>query len=502
MSAPGAGLRMRILPAALAAGLLLHGCQAGAPSRDAWPTRAQGASSLYTPLPGPPPASGGRVQEGEPDPGNAPAPRAGASSLAAAGGAAGGEGDGSGLGGTGHRGGIGGTGLRAEGGLGGTGIVGTVTAFGSIVVQGRHVALPADVRVREEDRPADTGRLRVGQVVSVLAIERHAGHGPVARVVRIRYAVEGPVTTVRRAGRTVALSVAGQAVRLAPGALIEGGKEAALRPGRWVRVSGLRRADGSIRATYLLLAARAPDQPRVAVRGVPEPDGAGRLRIGELRLAVQDRQVRPGLPVRLVGHLEGGRLRVAAVEPDRLLPDGGAGARRVMLEAFVQRAALGLGVLRVGGLPVRIGPQTRIVGGDLGSLTPDRLVRVVLPSPSQPLPEPPEAERIEVLDEHAEPLSLPVMPGELSSPGVAPVDELPGHGPDGMAGPPEAPEPGEPPESPEMPEDGEPPETPEAPEGPEGPEAPEAGEVPDLEDVTGGPMPEPLEMPEMPERDD
>ncbi len=395
--------------------------------------------------------------------------------VAALGGAGGGEQDGSGLGGTGHRGGIGGTGLRAEGGIGGTGIVGTVTAFGSIVVQGRHIGLAPALEVSEEAHPASPADLRVGQVVAVLAVERRAGR-PEAIRVRVRYAVEGPVAAVGHAAGGTWLTVAGQHVQLAPAARVEGGS---LQPGAWAQVSGLRRADGTVRATFVRFGP-APPGGRVAVRGVPRRDGQG-LRIGALPLEDPQGRLRDGVPVRVRGTISLGRLHVAEVEPDRFAPGP---AHRLALEAYVQERIPERRILRVGGLPVRIGPATRIVGGDLGSLVPDRLVRVEVPAPTVPLPEEaPEAARIEVLDEHAAPLSLPLLPGEAGAPAHAPE-----------SGAPEAEAPGH-----ETSSEGEPPEM-EPPhlEGPEA-EAPEAEalevELPELEGPgTEGPEMEPPEM--------
>ncbi len=404
--------------------------------------------------------------------------------MAALGGAGGGDQDGSGLGGTGHRGGIGGTGLRAEGGLGGTGIVGTVTAFGSIVVQGRHIGLAPALEVSEEARPASPADLRVGQVVAALAVERRAGRLEAIRV-RVRYAVEGPVAAVGHAAGGTWLTVAGQHVQLAPAARVEGGS---LRPGAWARVSGLRRADGTVRATFVRLDPAPPPGGRVAVRGVPRRDGQG-LRIGALPLEDPQGRLRDGAPVRVRGTMSLGRLHVAEVQPDRFAPGP---AHRLALEAYVQESLPERRILRVGGLPLRIGPETRIVGGDLGSLAPDRLVRVEVPAPKAPIPEEaPEALRIVVLDEHVEPLSLPLPPGGMG---------LSGHGPDGgagdmaemkMEGPEgpgaEAPAGAEPPEPPEM-EAGEAAEMPET-EPPE-PEAPGEAEPPEMEIGETAEMPE------------
>jgi len=395
--------------------------------------------------------------------------------LAALGGAGGGEQDGSGLGGTGHRGGIGGTGLRAEGGIGGTGIVGTVTAFGSIVVQGRHIELAPALEVSEETRPASPADLRVGQVVAVLATAERAGR-PVALRVRVRYAVEGPVAAVGQGGGGTWLTVAGQRVQLAPAARVEGGSP---RPGAWAQVSGLRRADGTVRATFMRLRPAPPPGARVAVRGVPRTDGQG-LRIGTLPLEDPQGRLRDGVPVRVRGTMSLGRLHVAEIETDRFAPGP---VHRLALEAYVQERIPERRILRIGGLPVRIGPATRIVGGDLGSLAPDRLVRVEVPAPTVPLPEEaPEAARIEVLDEHAAPLSLPLLPGEAGAPVHAPE-----------AGGPEVETPGHETSEGELPEM-EPPHL----EGPEA-EAPEAEgpdvELPEMEGPeTEGPEMEPPEM--------
>src|SRR6185369_3233583 len=74
-----------------------------------------------------------------------------------------------GIGGTGIRtGGIGGTGI-SNGGIGGTGIVGVITGFASICVNGVEVHYGADTPVLADGRQAQAGDLAVGQVVAVSA---------------------------------------------------------------------------------------------------------------------------------------------------------------------------------------------------------------------------------------------------------------------------------------------------------------------------------------------
>lgn len=136
--------------------------------------------------------------------------------------------------------GIGGTGVSvADRGIGGTGIVGTVTAFGSVWVNGLRVDLPKTTQVRIEGRPAQPGDVRIGQTVAMTA----APGGPTgltAQTLEVRFAVAGPVERTT-AGSTLVL---GQRIDLAE---VEG--TTALTPGRWVAISGLRRPDGVIDAS-------------------------------------------------------------------------------------------------------------------------------------------------------------------------------------------------------------------------------------------------------------
>lgn len=136
--------------------------------------------------------------------------------------------------------GIGGTGVSvADRGIGGTGIVGTVTAFGSVWVNGLRVDLPPTTAVRIEGRPAQPGDVRIGQTVAMTAVPG-GPTGLTARTLDVRFAVAGPVDRVTAGGALVL----GQRIDLA-----EAERTTALTPGRWVAVSGLRRPDGVIDAS-------------------------------------------------------------------------------------------------------------------------------------------------------------------------------------------------------------------------------------------------------------
>ncbi len=156
-----------------------------------------------------------------------------------------------GIGGTGGRaggsagqaadgqGGIGGTGSVAEG-MGGTGlpadatrvgIVGTITGFASVCVNGMEVHYQPQTPVTENGTPASPAALAVGQVVAIEAVKGPGGWN--ARAVAIVNALEGPVTGPP--GPDGAFKVMGHPVKLARGGKLAVGP---LQVGMPVKVSG------------------------------------------------------------------------------------------------------------------------------------------------------------------------------------------------------------------------------------------------------------------------
>jgi hypothetical protein len=278
-----------------------------------------------------------------------------------------------GLGGTGapavararDPGGLGGTGQVAEGGLGGTGIVGVVTGFGSICVNGIKVDYAPDTPVLRDGRPVPQSELSVGQVVALQA----EGDAPAlrARHIAVLDAVVGPLGSVDAAGAR--FTVMGQAATaLAPGDLN------GFRTGQWVRVSGLRLASGEIRATRVQAAPEGP----VWVAGMLTRVEPGAWWIGGTR-------VEPGTSALPAGLLPGQEVGVQG----RWL-----GNDRVALSALSirpTRAALGaVGeavlngyVHQVQGREVTLGfetltlaPSLQVVGGRLEALRAGQPVRV------------------------------------------------------------------------------------------------------------------------------
>ena len=197
-----------------------------------------------------------------------------------------------GLGGTGQvaqRPGLGGTGQVAEGGLGGTGIVGVVTGFGSICVNGVKVDFDGDTPVQRDGRPSSLNELAVGQVVAL----RAQGEGERFQAERIAVldAVVGPLGMLDRS--TGQLEVMGQR-----GTALELQDLVGIAVGDWVRVSGQRRADGEIRATRV----QAVPPGEALLVGSASRDPAG-WRIGDARLEL-------GSYLSTVSWREGGELRV------------------------------------------------------------------------------------------------------------------------------------------------------------------------------------------------
>lgn len=193
-----------------------------------------------------------------------------------------------GIGGTGiDGGGIGGTGQRAESEFA---VLGVVTGFASICVNGIEVHYDAVTPVSLNGEPASAGALAVGKVVAVRAV----GSGTQARAqaIDIVDAAVGPLTAVESAGAL--LQVHGRRVRIGPSTMLGGGltreRLAAARIGETMRVSGLRAADGTIVATRLETAAPGAR----ALAADPAEPGAGRFLVQGYVADVQPQALRVG----------------------------------------------------------------------------------------------------------------------------------------------------------------------------------------------------------------
>lgn len=247
--------------------------------------------------------------------------------------------------------GIGGTGISAEGdrgiggtgSTGGTGILGVITGFASVCVNGLEIHTAPTLAVELEGVAASPAQLRAGQVVVVEAV------GPPealrARRLAVRHEVIGPVEQQRGAE---GLRVAGQEVRFTPE--MRGGS--AWRIGDWVAVSGLRRPDGRVMASRI----DRRDPGPVLVRGIVEQDPQG-LHIGALPFQ-PPLTLRPGAAVTVTGRFAEGRFVTESVSGDLLLTDParafGAGVERLVIDSYFTMTD---GVLQLGGTSFGLAPQ-------------------------------------------------------------------------------------------------------------------------------------------------
>ena len=263
--------------------------------------------------------------------------------------------------------GIGGTGAPARAvasadggdrGIGGTGIVGVVTGFASVCVNGVEVAYDSATPVAIDGTAAAPAALRVGQVVVLDA--SGAQDRLFARSIAVRHQVIGPIQTIADHGTV--LTVAGQQVLLdgaVPGA-------AHLAAGQWIAVSGLVGIGGAIHATRIDPAPDGMVLVRGTLRGTADAPA-----IGQLALHPQPGQtVAPGSPVIVRGRFADGALQTGHLQPDLLDSDPaayfGAGTQHYLIETY---AAFGGGHVEIDG-----GLQVPVAGGAAWSGAPSRAI--------------------------------------------------------------------------------------------------------------------------------
>lgn len=255
--------------------------------------------------------------------------------------------------------GIGGTGapvslapaITADRGIGGTGIVGVVTGFGSVFVDGIEVAYDNSATVDIDGGVSSVSALRAGQLVVVQADGSVAS--PYAKTISVRTAVAGRIDALERGSGT--LTVAGQTVAVPEGTW--GANQFGM--GDWVRVSGLRRDDGTIVASRL---DTAPAGGLLA-RGQVGRDDSG-VRVGNLPLSgAVAASVKDGQYVVVTGGYAAGHGQVSAVAADPLWPNPaayfGAATNRLFVQAFVR---VDKGSVSINGVPIKSAPA--ITGQD------------------------------------------------------------------------------------------------------------------------------------------
>ncbi len=229
----------------------------------------------------------------------------------------------SGIGGTGtpvnrkNGSGIGGTGIIAnDSGIGGTGqktdhqagiIIGTITGFGSICVNGIEIHYSDSTPVSINGETGKVELLAIGQVVSVNVIG--TGNEVQAQDINVINVVAGPITDIETASNRV--TVLGQQVQLSAKTQFSAGTTAVtdiqnLQKGNFIQVSGLREADGNIIASRV---EKTVEQNIVHIRGTATDVTAGRFKVGNMTIETKDhRFVNEGQEITVNGEIVDGKI--------------------------------------------------------------------------------------------------------------------------------------------------------------------------------------------------
>ncbi|MGE4063688.1 MAG: DUF5666 domain-containing protein [Rhodospirillaceae bacterium] len=258
--------------------------------------------------------------------------------------------NGDGLGGTGAPNGTmiaGVDGKKNGDGIGGTGILGTISGFGSIIVNGGAWEFDRNTAVESDGKPSSLEALKVGQVV--MGVARMRGDKFYLDTLEIQHAVTGPVGAIDYGAET--MTVLGQKVKLN----LAGDKAAidafrTLQAGDTVSVSGLRMEDGTIVASRV--DEQAKDDGRVLLRGLATVSG-GTVRIGDLTITPSSdtlvSQPVTGGQVFVSGRMINGQFVADVVSGAKALPFG-KDVGDVSLEAYAPASA---GPLSVQGIAIQ-----------------------------------------------------------------------------------------------------------------------------------------------------
>lgn len=164
--------------------------------------------------------------------------------------------------------------FSSDRGLGGTGIIGTISAFGSIWVNGVEIELTSSTQLLMDGAAATEADLRVGQQVKVLT-RYHQGE-VVAATVLIEHQLIAVVEGVAADGSEILLL--GQRVQRAP---LAPGVWPSVRLGDTVRISGYHGADQTLLATDVMPIAKSTEW---MIKGRLRGDAAGNRAIGTVVL--------------------------------------------------------------------------------------------------------------------------------------------------------------------------------------------------------------------------
>jgi hypothetical protein len=215
--------------------------------------------------------------------------------------------------------GIGGTGMvlsPGDDGIGGTGIIGTITEFGSIFVNGQEIDYDRDQTVMIDGIASSNKALKIGHVVKVVAT--NSDNHLVTNSISIDHEVIGPISAIDHDKATA--TVLGQPVIMSARK-----KMGPFKIGDWVAVSGLRRTNGTIVASLVEPSTRGKIQ--VIGTAKQQTEALNTLKTVHLSDAVEGRQ-------RLRGVFQNGVLIDIRLDPAPLFTRADK-VTRVIAEEFI-----------------------------------------------------------------------------------------------------------------------------------------------------------------------
>ncbi len=204
--------------------------------------------------------------------------------------------------------GIGGTGMLAqENGSDTTAIIGAITGFGSIFINGVEIAIPSKTMVYENGEVVPQPRFAIGDVLEVLAVPGENMHE--ARRIHIRHEVSGPVTKVNPEARSF---------EIMEQVIIMGSLKGQMpNIGDRFQVSGFRDNDQRIHASRLT----PTDSATVSLSGKVTELHGNTLLIGTMVvMADQLPDLEIGSHISVKGTLHDGKLLARTVRPLSMLP--------------------------------------------------------------------------------------------------------------------------------------------------------------------------------------
>jgi hypothetical protein len=270
--------------------------------------------------------------------------------------------------------------FAADAGINGGGRMrGTITAFGSIFVNGVEYEMTT-AQVHVDDNPGVESDLAVGQVVTVDGFVNDDGVTGRADIVEYESDVRGSIAIVDVG--TTSFTVLGQTVRVDSGTRFDAAfvpaNFSALRAGQIVEVSGYRNSVGQLVATFIGREDAPDDRVVGLVTGLNE--AIYRFSVNGLVVDYSSAMmVEPGLANGALVEVEGPRAsggvlqaRTIELEVENLQGDDGASAG---LEGIVTRGLLN-GVFELNAQDVVVTSATRFVFGKRTDLKPDVRVEV------------------------------------------------------------------------------------------------------------------------------